>query len=634
MKEIKHENIASYKPMPDLLAMELEKYNKSLLPMLPMEYCENGNLRMFLKQPVNICGLQEEELRFFLKDMNSAIAYLHNRKITHRDIKPENIVRQKIGKEQRMNCNIYKLIDLGYAKELNSVTVSFVGTLHYLAPEILMNETYNCNVDYWSFGIVVFEVICGILPFLHRKNPAQRHECLIKKSPDVIYIYETLSGETKYSNEITIENNVSPLLRKHLERWLRIMLRFDPKDRGLTGNSRNVFEELDHILNTRIIRVFSVFNYRIYHYEIDDTTMLSTLMDWIKTDTSISIEDQLLIMDNVYYDNNDRKVFECFDDIRPNSLLMLFNKRSFNDNSKINFPVQIRGLFSPKPLNIDILKTCTNFAANYMLNQANLMNCTRKALRNQYDYTANLFLKECQSLDQLKTVSNRLLILIGVLKNVNCTRLGMSADAIKEHNKCLRQCKELIENVNAANSRHRKLCVQETVLNASYKRISSFLNDLNPERYFQEAMACTSICSNMEQKPRKIVVLINTYVKELYELLQNDDIIVHFPASMKFLRETVRLMKWIRALHDEILFMDEQLQKNHVSIIQSLSAGIRTVHSQDLNTKLSQAFDGRTDQLIELNTALRYRIQENIDEIYTEESQNANNIPRRGLLRL
>lgn len=63
---------------------------------------------------------------------------------------------------------VYKLIDLGFAKELGdgSVSASIVGTLNYLAPELLWKETYSCSVDYWSLGILFYEIITGIRPFL------------------------------------------------------------------------------------------------------------------------------------------------------------------------------------------------------------------------------------------------------------------------------------------------------------------------------------------------------------------------------------------------------------------------------------------------------------------------------------
>lgn len=168
LQELKHENIVSFKPLPEILQLQLNKYNPSNLPLLSMEYCTEGNLRHALKKPHNICGMQEKDVRHVLEDISNALLYLHKRHITHRDVKPENIVLQKSSRRI-----IYKLIDLGYAKELEN-SLSLVGTLTYIAPEILENKEYNPSVDYWSFGIVVWEVICGTYPFLPHEAPFRR----------------------------------------------------------------------------------------------------------------------------------------------------------------------------------------------------------------------------------------------------------------------------------------------------------------------------------------------------------------------------------------------------------------------------------------------------------------------------
>lgn len=137
-----------------------------------MEYCLKGNLRHVLNQPEHYCGLSEESVKWVLHDLENALSYLHRLNITHRDIKPENIVLQKC---QSRKCDvIYKVIDLGYAKEVQSIDASLVGTLQYLAPEIFFGKKYNKSVDYWSLGILTFEIICGEHPFLPHLSPPQR----------------------------------------------------------------------------------------------------------------------------------------------------------------------------------------------------------------------------------------------------------------------------------------------------------------------------------------------------------------------------------------------------------------------------------------------------------------------------
>lgn len=172
MQKIDCVNIVKYLKLPPDLEKQLDKFNPTHLPMLSMEYCTQGDLRIVLSRGENCCGLPESDVRYILTDLMNAVSYLHGLKITHRDLKPENIVLQT---HDRPNRILYKLIDLGYAKEIDasSVQASFVGTLQYLAPEFFYSKSYNCSVDYWSLGLVAFEVICGIRPFLPNMSPAQ-----------------------------------------------------------------------------------------------------------------------------------------------------------------------------------------------------------------------------------------------------------------------------------------------------------------------------------------------------------------------------------------------------------------------------------------------------------------------------
>lgn len=63
---------------------------------------------------------------------------------------------------------VYKLTDFGYVRELGemSLDASVVGTLNYLAPELLVEQKYTCSVDYWSLGILFYEILTGTRPFL------------------------------------------------------------------------------------------------------------------------------------------------------------------------------------------------------------------------------------------------------------------------------------------------------------------------------------------------------------------------------------------------------------------------------------------------------------------------------------
>lgn len=137
-----------------------------------MNFIRGGELFTHLQ---NEKRFKEERTRFYSAQIISAIGYLHKKKIIYRDIKPENILMGEDG-------YLY-LADFGLAKEMTNrdFTSSFWGTPEYLAPEIIQNKGHNHAVDWWSIGILIYEMIVGFPPFYH-SNQQTMYE-LIEKFP-------------------------------------------------------------------------------------------------------------------------------------------------------------------------------------------------------------------------------------------------------------------------------------------------------------------------------------------------------------------------------------------------------------------------------------------------------------------
>ena len=98
--------------------------------------------------------------------------YLHARDIIYRDLKPENVMIDEQGYP--------RLIDFGTAKILEGRTYTIVGTPHYMAPEIITGKGYDYNADYWSLGVVLFEFMCGGVPFgEEEEDPYNIYEAIL-----------------------------------------------------------------------------------------------------------------------------------------------------------------------------------------------------------------------------------------------------------------------------------------------------------------------------------------------------------------------------------------------------------------------------------------------------------------------
>ena len=293
---LKHRNVVKCFPIPQ--DFQVEESNG--LPLLCMEFCSGGDLRKCLNKGENVCGLSDQkEILSILGDLTSALGYLHNRRIIHRDLKPENVV---LNHDPHENKIVYKLIDLGYAKELDSssLAMSFVGTLQYIAPELFMGSEYTKSVDYWSLGLIAHEIITGQRPFLPHHSPGQWMTFVENKSYDVICIENIKDdGEPDCREHFFPENSIDESLSGDLVDWCRLLLQYDSNNRGKNQENGEiaVFKDLKNILDKRRVRIISMDRCRHkLDYVINESNNSGReLCFFIEKMLKIPVNDQLIL---------------------------------------------------------------------------------------------------------------------------------------------------------------------------------------------------------------------------------------------------------------------------------------------------------------------------------------------------
>ncbi len=125
-----------------------------------MEYIEGITLK---KHIINRGALEMEEILFLSKQILSALSHVHEKGIVHSDIKPQNIVI--------VGSGTIKLMDFGISKTLSNQTEEIsdtaVGTVQYVSPEQAEGKPLDYLSDLYSFGVMLYEMATGILPFIH-----------------------------------------------------------------------------------------------------------------------------------------------------------------------------------------------------------------------------------------------------------------------------------------------------------------------------------------------------------------------------------------------------------------------------------------------------------------------------------
>lgn len=142
--------------------------------------------------------LEEKHVKFYAAQVALALDHLHEYNIAYRDLKPENILIDEDG--------YIKLCDFGAAVHIkgNDLETSFGGSPEYVSPEVVSGEGHNCITDWWSLGILIYEMLFGTTPFFNKKKNR---------------MFELIQwGEIKYPKDINVSHEAYDVINKFLNK--------------------------------------------------------------------------------------------------------------------------------------------------------------------------------------------------------------------------------------------------------------------------------------------------------------------------------------------------------------------------------------------------------------------------------
>ena len=148
-----------------------------------MELIVGGEL-FYQLQLVN--SFNKSQTLFYLAQVFVMLKHLHSKGIIYRDLKPENLLIDELG--------YIKLIDFGLSKIIEQErTKSLCGTPEYFAPEMIMGRSYDFSLDFWTVGILLYELLTGDPPFQH-EDPVALQELILEGD---VYYGPEFDQETK-----------------------------------------------------------------------------------------------------------------------------------------------------------------------------------------------------------------------------------------------------------------------------------------------------------------------------------------------------------------------------------------------------------------------------------------------------
>lgn len=220
---------------------------------IKMEFAAGGPLSEYMRT-LRMSGeeLKSDEILNWFTQILIALKVLHNNNISHRDIKPDNILlceNPKALDSKNKKEMIAKLSDLGISKIIEGTAKhTVIGTLHYVAPEVISDLEYNKNVDIWSLAVLLYELSLRTKPF------NQLEEMFLRKDIKTLNPQENLQKKIDYRIRYLLMNllkknpknrlDVNEILSLNfIKEKVKELLKIFPE----WSNMYPIFKELDQI---------------------------------------------------------------------------------------------------------------------------------------------------------------------------------------------------------------------------------------------------------------------------------------------------------------------------------------------------------------------------------------------------
>ena len=286
---------------------------------LVMEYASMGSLFHYIRK---YKGLSEAKAFSLFIQVVNAVNFMHSNDLIHRDIKPENILIYE--------NNVIRLCDFGWCVKLEGhQRGTFCGTTEYMSPELVNHQGYGKEIDVWSLGILLYEMIHGYSPFRPNKPKFNEKEVMENIKNHNLIFGRTVSNECKQliyhllDPDINKRYSVEDIYNSEfVKKYERIHYCFPDANLIQFYNKKNIknneqsLNQIDQ--NDENININNINNIINSKYEISN-----------------SINNNVIYLDNYNYENQDfRNLYNGYNNNQKNNINYDLSREIQFDNVK------------------------------------------------------------------------------------------------------------------------------------------------------------------------------------------------------------------------------------------------------------------------------------------------------------